>query len=309
MARVVGGVGRTLIGVGSLLLLFVAYQLWGTGIQEARAQTKLEHRFERTLERVAKSTSTTSPAPGETTTTTEPPLPPPTGDAVAIIDIPKIGVHKTVVEGVGVANLKKGPGHYPQTPMPGQSGNAAIAGHRTTYGAPFYRLNELEKGDVIRVRTLQGEFDYEVDSTKVVSPSSIGVLAKTVVGRLTLTTCDPRFSARRRLVVSAVLRDRPAPSPPTTTSTTTTTTVTRGTRVEPKAPASQTFEQPGLSGDPTARWPTLWYGLLTALIGLAIWFVGRRWRRLPSYVLGAPLFFVSLFVFFENISRLLPANI
>jgi sortase A len=296
-ARVLNGVGRTLIGVGTLLLLFVAYQLWGTGIAEARAQSSLTRDFERALDRVAASGSPSGP-----TTTTEPPLPPPTGEAVAIIEIPSIGLTKAVVEGVSVANLKRGPGHYPQTPMPGQAGNAAIAGHRTTYGAPFYRLNELEVGDEIRVRTLQGAFTYEVDRTQVVKPSQTEVLAATDEPHLTLTTCDPRFSARRRLVVSAVLQERPAPSP-----TTTSTTEPRG-GAKTAAPPTR-IEQPGLSGDSTARWPTFWWGLATAVVALATHLAARRWRRLVAYLAGAPVFFALLFMFFENISRLLPANV
>ena len=297
VARVLGAVGRTLIGIGTLLLLFVGYQLWGTGIQEARSQRSLTHAFERQLARAAQSQST-----GRTTSTTEPPLPPPTGDAVALLEIPKIGVTKTVVEGVGVSDLRKGPGHYPDTPMPGQKGNAAIAGHRTTYGAPFYRLNEVEIGDVIRVRTLQGEFDYQVDITHAVRPSQLEVVAPTDEDRLTLTTCDPRFSARRRLVVSAVLMDHPAPSP--TTTSTSVPSSTTATTSKPKK-----MEQPGLSGDPSAWWPTFGWGFVTAAAGLAIYLLGRRWRALWAYLVGAPVFFVILYVFFENVSRLLPPNV
>jgi sortase A len=293
--RIVGGVGRVFIGIGALLLLFVAYQLWGTNIQESRAQHRLSRQFERALEQ-----ATAPPVSGGPTTTTEPPLPPPTGEGVAVLEIPKIGVHKTVVQGVGVPDLKKGPGHYPDTPMPGQVGNAAIAGHRTTYGAPFFRLNELDVGDEIRVRTLQGEFTYAVTTTQVVRPNQLEVLTQTPDAILTLTTCDPRFSARRRLVVQAELQDEPAPSPSTTTTTT-----------PPGQPAAtpEPVRQPGLSGDRTARWPTIVYGAITALIGLLVWLVHRRWRRWWVYLAGAPVFLVALFVFFENVSRLLPANI
>ena len=87
---------------------------------------------------------------------------------MATIRIPKIGVDKAVIQGVGVPDLKKGPGHYPSTPLPGQPGNAAIAGHRTTYGAPFYRLDELAPGDKILVATKQGHFEYKVESSKEV---------------------------------------------------------------------------------------------------------------------------------------------
>ena len=312
-ARIIGGIGRFLIGTGLLLLLFVAYQLWGTGLQESRSQRSLTREFEKVLD--AATTSTTAPDGSEpaTTATTEPPLPPPSGKAVAMLEIPKIGLRKAVVQGVGVPDLKKGPGHYPDTPMPGQAGNAAIAGHRTTYGAPFFRLNELDPNDVIRVRTLQGLFEYRVSRTEVVHPSQLEVLDRTKDAELTLTTCEPRYSARRRLVVHAVLQDHPAPSPTTTTSTTST-TVASSVTTRPSRSTTTTTLQPeeersGLSGDPTARWPTFLYGGLTALIGLVIWFAGRRWKRLPAYLLGAPVFFVALYVFFENISRVLPANI
>jgi sortase A len=306
-ARIVGAIGRVLIGIGSLLLLFVAYQLWGTSIQEARAQSRLGSSFEDAL---ATTTTTTRPAStsGSSTTTTvlEAPPGPVVGDAVAQIRIPKIGVSRYVVQGVGVADLKKAPGHYPQTPMPGQAGNAAIAGHRTTYGQPFYRLNALEAGDEIQVQTLQGSFTYVVDRKQVVSPSQTEVLNPTTEARLTLTTCEPRFSARKRLVVSAVLKEKPLPAPTTTTT-------------EPRAGAGGDDEVTtdpgdalgiaGLSGDPTARWPTFWWGLLTAIVGVLIYLAARRWRPFWAYALGGPVFLVVLFVFFENVSRLLPANI
>ena len=207
--RFLGGLGRLLIAAGVVVLLFVVYQLWGTGLREAQAQADLTERFTESLVQ-------TPPAaePAEPAEPVEAPVPPPTGEAVAIIQIPKIGVEKAVVEGVGVADLRKGPGHYPATPMPGQPGNAAIAGHRTTYGAPFYDLNELEVGDEILVRTLQGEFRYEVDRTSVVRPDQVEVLDQTEEARLTLTTCNPRFSAAQRLIVSAVLTGDPSARAP-----------------------------------------------------------------------------------------------
>lgn len=289
-ARLLGRIGRTLIGAGVLLLLFVAYQLWGTGLQESRAQKRLTRDFEEAVAAIPEPES-----PRATTTTTAPP-PPLKGDAVAVIEIPEIGLTRTVVEGVGVADLKQGPGHYPHTPLPGQAGNAAIAGHRTTYGAPFYRLNELEPGDEITVRTLQGEFTYEVSGTQVVSPSQVEVLAPTEDAQLTLTTCEPRFSARKRLIVTATLEDEPLPTP---------TTAPPAADDEPIA-----FEDPaGLSGDPTARGPAFAWGTVVALVGLATWWLAQRWRRWVVYAIGAVPFLVVLFVFYENVARLLPANV
>ncbi|HEX4905608.1 MAG TPA: class E sortase [Acidimicrobiales bacterium] len=303
VARVVGGIGRTLIGVGLLLLLFVAYQLWGTSIQEARAQDRLGNEFEAAL---ATTTTTSEPRSGPSGPTTTAPAPPPPieGDPIAQIRIPKIGVTRYVVEGVGVADLKKAPGHYPMTPLPGQVGNVAIAGHRTTYGQPFYRLNELEPGDEIELQTLQGSFTYVVDGKQVVQPSQTEVLDQTEDARLTLTTCEPRYSARRRLIVTAVLRDDPLPaSAPAPTNA-------PSTDPDDDDPTGQVvLEGAGLSGDPTARWPTFWWGLATALAALVTYVARKRWRRRWLYAIGAPFFFVLLFVFFENVSRLLPANI
>src|SRR4051812_1495788 len=134
MRRVVRGTGKTLISIGVLILLFVVYQLWGTGLTHDREQRNLRSKFAQQLA----APPPTDPAPQASTTTTA--VPRIEGDAVAAIGIPKIGLDEIVVEGVGVEELKKGVGHYPDTRMPGEVGNAALAGHRTTYGHPFNRL-------------------------------------------------------------------------------------------------------------------------------------------------------------------------
>jgi len=312
----VSGLGRTLIAVGVLILLFVAYQLWGTGIAEARSQAALRNSFKH-LERLTPTTttakagaSTTTTAPGATTTTTFPdaPAPAPTGEAVAIIRIPKISVDKAVVQGVALPDLKKGPGHYPNTPMPGQPGNAAIAGHRTTYGAPFFNINELNPGDHIFVTTAQGAFEYRVRETKVVRPSEVSVLDPTTDNRLTLTTCNPRFSASERLVVVSDLVGPAAPAPPSSAEPTPAPGASSGT---PDRGGSVTIDEDAganLSGKRSAAWPTLWWGLLAGAIWLAAWVLSKRWRKWPAYVVAAPFFFVVLFVFYENVGRLLPAD-
>ncbi|MGK2929684.1 MAG: class E sortase, partial [Acidimicrobiales bacterium] len=215
LAKVLGAIGQLLIWVGSIVLLFVAYQLWGTNIAEAQAQNDLETSFEELLATTTTTTTTTStsttaptttepdPEPTTTTTTASPAPPPAEGDAAARIVIPRIGIDKIVVEGVSRSDLREGPGHYPDTPMPGQSGNAAIAGHRTTYGAPFHRVDELEPGDEIQVTTVQGAFTYRVMGTEIVAPSDVQVIDDKGDNRLTLTSCHPKYSARQRIVVSA----------------------------------------------------------------------------------------------------------
>lgn len=247
-ARAVGGVGRVLVTLGVLVLLFVAYQLWGTGLREARAQDALRSQFDAQLAAAGTTTSrptTTVPpttVPGTTiaTTTTEPTTtiaPNATvpltkglreGDALARIVIPKIGVDRIVVAGVARRDLQKGPGHYPETPLPGQKGNAAIAGHRTTYGAPFNRIDELAKGDEIWVTTVKGTYRYVLSRDPfVVAPTDLSVVRNTKGAVLTLTACHPKYSARQRIVVRAdldstasAIPDAPTPNAYAVTPTT-----------------------------------------------------------------------------------------
>jgi len=278
--RVVAGIGRALITIGVLILLFVAYQLWGTGISEARDQKQLKDQFK---------TVQQPPSPSPTPTT----LPPtPEGDAVAIIDIPKINVNKAVVEGVGTEDLKKGPGHYPSTPMPGQKGNAAIAGHRTTYGHPFYDLDALKPGDDIFISTRQGKFQYKVDHSMNVDPHDVAVLDPSPDNLLTLTTCTPRFSAAQRLIVVSKLQGPAVEAPP-----------------PPPVAPTKILAKAGLSGKQAAKAPAIQWGILAAAVFFGTWYLASRWRRWPAYIIGTPIFLFVLFFFFENVSRLLPANI
>ncbi len=296
--RFVRGTGKTLIAAGLLILLFVVYQLWGTGLAESRAQKALASQF----------TGVTSPP--TTTGAIETPVavaPPPPGDALGKIVIPKAGIDKYLVEGVGVDDLKKAPGHYPGTPMPGEPGNVAIAGHRTTYGAPFFELDKLETGDPIEVTTSAGLFRYEVTETMIVSPDASEVLDDTEDNRLTLTTCNPKYSAAQRLIVVAKLASPGIEPPPVVEGVTPPTTA---------APASLAGEDvageqlAGLSGDRAARGPAFAWGILAAAVALASWYLSNLWkRRWLAYVVGAPVFLAVLFMFFENFARLLPANV
>lgn len=304
VAKVLGAVGRVCMTAGVLILLFVAYQLWGTSLQEARAQDDLEGEFDAVLAD-ADPAEIADQEPGSGPTPTAPPAPP-DGDAAARLAIPEIDVDKIVVEGVSVSDLKRGPGHYPDSPMPGQPGNAAIAGHRTTYGAPFNRIDELELGDEILVTTRQGSFRYEVSESKVVRPSQVEVLDDFGDNRLTLTACNPKYSARQRIVVVAQLAPsvEPAPAP------------APGSRPPGSDPDDGLSEDEdevglgaGLSGETTAAWPAFLLGLACALIWLIAWLVADRLPRgWVAYVVGTPFFLVTLFFFYENFSRLLPAN-
>ena len=304
--QVVRGIGKTLISVGVLILLFVVYQLWGTGVSQARAQKKLRSEFTRQL-----ATPPTA-VPATPASSTETTAPPPTtvpvqlaeGDAAGVIVIPKIGLDQALIEGVGVEELKEAVGHYPDTKMPGEKGNAALAGHRTTYGAPFNRLDDLGAGDPIMVTTRAGTFRYEVMEKKVVTPDEVSVLDNTPDNRLTLTTCHPKYSAEQRLIVVALLTGAPVDEPVAPADGTASTTPPRTREL------AAGVDRAGLSGAGATNRPAIAWGILAASVWLAAWAIGR-WteRRWTAYIVGAPIFFVILFVFFENVARLLPANV
>ena len=112
-----------------------------------------------------------------------------------------------MVAGTDTADLRHGPGHYPGTPLPGARGTVAIAGHRTTYGAPFRKLDKLGKGDRIEVRMPYGTFVYRVEQRRIVAPTAIWVTRRTSYDRLILSACHPLYSAAKRIVVFARLID------------------------------------------------------------------------------------------------------
>jgi sortase A len=127
------------------------------------------------------------------------------GDAMGRIVMPSIGVSEVFVEGTEPGDLRKGPGHYPDTPLPGEHGTVAIAGHRTTYGAPFRNVDELERGDRIVLRMPYGLFTYRVDRTRIVPPTETSVIDRVDHDRLVLSACHPLYSAAKRIIVFARL--------------------------------------------------------------------------------------------------------
>lgn len=338
-ARALHVVGRVLVSAGVVVLLFVAFQLWGTGLSEARAQADLEDEFARLL---TAGPDDAAPTAASTTLPTAPPSPDPVvvaqaadipaGDVAARLRIPAIGVDKLVVEGVGEADLRRGPGHYPTTPQPGFAGNAAIAGHRTTYGQPFHDLDRLAPGDRIEVTTLIGTFTYEVLAPEdahgdrlrqvadvlagavVVAPSDTWVLADAGDDRLTLTACHPRFSARQRIVVTARLIG-PSVDPPVPPD------VGEGAPElafgdeqgsgEPAGAAlgAATASGPslGLEGETSALTPALLWGAVALAAHLGTLHVARGRRRLPIHIVGGIPVAVALWWCFAAVDRLLPA--
>ena len=127
-----------------------------------------------------------------------------TGDSLTRIKIPALGLDTVVVEGITPSALRAGAGHYPQTPLPCEGGNVAIAGHRTTYGRPFANVDQLKPGDTIELTTPIGGCVYQVSRAPfVVAPSELSVIDPTPDRSLTLTTCHPKGSAAQRLIIRA----------------------------------------------------------------------------------------------------------
>ena len=322
-------VGRALVTAGLLMLGFVGYQLWGTGLSTAAAQADLRAQFAASLQTtttevtivttevpVTSVTTTSAPNPDSSATTLAPEPAGPTtteverqvipefssGDVVGQLVIPSIDVDFFVVSGVGVKELRLGPGHFTDTPLPGQLGNSAIAGHRTTYGQPFHDLDQLEAGDDIVVTTAFGTYTYEVRDLKVVEPTDYGVVSTTDpnIATLTLTTCHPKWSAAQRLIVSAELieleSDRVLPTETvanepteesataiassessTSASTATTlpadtlTTATEMLGAEPSEPASTPDEPSAGTSQSEQAFSAGWLHDSTALVQALIW--------------------------------------
>lgn len=132
------------------------------------------------------------------------------GDAIGKIELPTLNRSYFMVEGVDVSSLRKGPGHYPDTPLPGERGTVAVAGHRTTYLAPFRRIDQLGRGDRVVASMPYGRFVYRVERTRIVEPTALWVKRRVRYDRLILTACHPLYSAAQRIVVFArFVRRRP----------------------------------------------------------------------------------------------------
>lgn len=204
------GVGQTLVTVGVVLLLFCVYELKITSLVTEREQERLGVDLRQEWAQPAPSPSSTDLAPGGVR-----PVAVELGTGFAVLRIPRLGQDyaKVLVEGTGVEDLKKGPGRIPGTADPGQLGNTVLSGHRTTYGAPFERLDELQPGDAVVLETRDTWFTYRVTETRIVAPTAVEVTypvpgqpdAQPTQSLLTLTTCNPKYSARQRMIVFGVL--------------------------------------------------------------------------------------------------------
>jgi len=200
------GLGELLLTLGVLLLLFCVYELYGTNLVTEREQRQLGQDLTRAW---------AAPPAGPTRAAAREPA---LGQAFARLYLPRLdgSTALVVVQGVSVADLKKGPGHLPGSALPGELGNLVLSGHRTTYGAPFSELDRLRDGDAIVVETRDSWFTYRVTGEQVVQPDAVEVTypvpgdagARPTRRVITLTTCNPKYSARQRLIVSGRLEGR-----------------------------------------------------------------------------------------------------
>ena len=201
--RVVRGVagllGELLVTLGVVLLLFVGWQLWWTDVvSDADAAQVVD-----TLRADFDNPEWVQPKHVKI------------GDAFAIVRIPRFGAKyaRPLYEGTTTDVLQRGIGHYVDTAGPGEVGNLAMAGHRTTYGKPFNKIAELKKSDVVLVETKETWYVYRVTGHEIVAPNQVSVLlpvpdepdAEPTLAVLTMTSCHPEFSARERYVVHATL--------------------------------------------------------------------------------------------------------
>lgn len=290
---IAGIVGKFLIGAGTFVLLFVLFQIFGTAYLQNQHQDTL-----RTQVGATKTIATLPPSvPSPPPVTVAPRAQPSESTPVAVIAIPKIHLNQIVVQGVNEGDLELGPGHYTNTPLPGENGNVGIAGHRTTWGRPFYNLDQLTVGDPIYLATDRGTFVYRMTSSEIVSPSQVSVLNPTPGPTLTLTTCNPKYSAAQRLVVHAALAS-------------TMTNVVLSPPKPSKAPTGPIAPTKIHTG--TSIISALLWGLLVAALCVAIWWLSakrlQRRRWLP-YVIGAPVVLWALFYFFAATASHLPAGL
>lgn len=376
-------VGRILIAAGVLLFGFVAYQLWGTNLETARAQRALSEEFDQLLaaappapapptdpgqggdgetdappedgtggetvddpgepadDGTGDDSATADPDPDTPAAPEIPEIEPEAGAPLARISLPSLDVEEIVVSGVRPEDLQKGPGHFPSTPLPGHLGNSALAGHRTTYGAPFRDVDRLEPGDEIVVTTIQGTFTYLVTGTEIVAPQDSHVVATTdfEVASLTLVSCHPVLSAAQRIIVYAEmdlerstpisLEPEPEPEPvpepeplpepeqPGAALADLDRTLTGGAALGVplfgvdfgRDELDDAFGR-GWFHDTDAFGQIAIWGALLTLVSLGSYLLSRVTRRdLVGFTIGIAPFVVASFFFFQNVNRLLPPGL
>jgi sortase A len=270
--NVVVGIGVAVTLLGLLVLGFVAYLYWLSGLQEARAQTGMYANLRAELAAGLAPLGSASSGP----------IPP--GSPVAILSISAIGVHnQVVVEGTTPENLTLGPGHLRSSALPGETGIAVLYGKRVTFGGPFAKIPELLPGEEIQVTTGQGTSTYVV---KVVGDSRFRILIDPAPNQLILLTADSAFAPSHYVEVEATLTSTPRANP--------------GGR-----PAISPAEV-ALANDPTALIQCLAWAMALALVSVGGTYLFVRWSKWPAYLVTIPIAIAVTWNFYESLAALLP---
>tara|TARA_Y100001970_G_scaffold26759_1_gene32362 strand:+ start:7662 stop:8804 length:1143 start_codon:yes stop_codon:yes gene_type:complete len=366
--------GLVLISSGVLLFLFAIYQLFGTALITAQAQKSLENDLDTVTEELAsdefiqntfmKLETITISEDVERTETVETEVSSspfddltaeeisalvnivykPQGEAIAQIVAPVMGLDSIVVSGTAVSDLRKGPGHYTDSAALCSTGNAAIAGHRTTYGSPFGDIANLKFGDEIRVNTPYGNCIYTVTERFIVEPSDTWVVKDQGDNRLTLTSCHPKYSAAQRYIVVAELTQTDVPYLPsqeeinaliastteiTVVSEEVTTTETVEREVEVAREVTETIRDEanplientttvtegfgeGLDGDDDQLLAVILYGLVFFAVWYRIYRIANsenkeRKFKYITYGVGVFPLFVAMGLWFYRVDLFLPS--
>jgi sortase A len=260
--------------VGILFFAFVGYEVFITSIFQSRSQSALLAEFKKDL----------------ALDDTKEVLTPTAGRPVGLLEIPSIGLEQMIVQGITSDQTKKGPGHDPSTPAPGQAGNSVIIGRRATYGRPFRDLGQLAPGDTVIVLTRQGQFTYKVGLTRTADFGSRIVTAPTGENRLTLITASSGLARSETVVVAKLDGDGlQAPGP---------------LQLPPEG-----FHPAKSSGVSPWGAVILW-GELFALAIFGAWRLYRRgWNTPITYLLTTPILLTLAFLFFGAVDSLLPPSL
>jgi sortase A len=261
-------------GMGLLVAAFAAYLFGFTSVEAFHTQHHLAEQLAGTAGLAALNGKT----PAE-------------GQAVAIIDIPSLGIRQIVVEGTTSQDLESGPGLLIGSAPPGTGGDVVIAGRRTTYGSPFAHLDELQVGDSVMVTGALGQFRYTISGVRVVSPGSPLPAGPTQAARLTLVTSTPAVRASALLIVTADLVAKPIAS-------------------VPLSHAALPPAEFGLAGDGSALTPAILWGAGLIAVLLFAWYLLRRTRKTwLIYGLATPVVIAIAILCFANVAALLPATL
>ncbi|GIU85493.1 MAG: hypothetical protein KatS3mg009_0008 [Acidimicrobiia bacterium] len=311
--------GRAITAVGIVIGGFLAYELVASDLQHRRAQAELRREFAAMLRVAAAGDAATTgdeevpedlqdelveQATGEAAEAAAQAAPGPIapGTPVAVLEVRRLGITEVVVAGTTPELLKRGPGHFRNTPLPGERGNAVVAGRRTTYGAPFRRLDALRVGDEIVVTTTSGRFTYVVEEPPgeqgdderaafTVEPGDADVISDAGDNRLTLISSDPRFLASRRLAVVAGLEGRP------------------GAPLDVPRPTVIGANESALAGDASGWVGVLLWGQLLVLAIAGGWVWSRRGDRRSAWLVTVPVVLALTLLWYESLDRLLPATL